>query len=161
SRPHFFEIRDRAGRAVARSPSLETHELDLQASGNVSTAQAFVVLPNGQRGRAVSVVFQPRLEDEEDDPTARTESVERHDLTVTVARQTGDLDAALATLRWILLTVTLVAAVGSIALTGGVITREMKPLESLAQSIGRMGVAHLSQRIAIDDCPEEVLPVVQ
>src|SRR5262245_43223301 len=44
SRPHFFEIRDRAGRAVARSPSLETHELDLQASGNVSTAQAFVVL---------------------------------------------------------------------------------------------------------------------
>jgi two-component system heavy metal sensor histidine kinase CusS len=82
-------------------------------------------------------------------------------LTLDVARQTGDLDATLGTLRWMLLAVTLAAAVGCVALTGGVIRREMRPVQSLAQSIGRVGAADLSQRIVVDDCPEEIIPVVQ
>jgi signal transduction histidine kinase len=123
-------------------------------------AHAFLRLPDGRGGRVVSLIFQPRLSDEGAIESSAN-AADSPSLTLAVARQTTELERTLATLRWTVLAVTLAAALGSVVLTSGLVRREMRPLEGLARSIERVGAADLSQRIAVDGCPVEVIPVVQ
>jgi signal transduction histidine kinase len=139
--------------------SLAMHDLPFPSSSANSPTHSFLRLPNGRTGREVSLVFQPRLPDE-DEVGSSADTADRPFLTLAVARQTTELEGTLATLRWMLMAVTLAAALGSIALTSGVVRQELRPLEGLARSIERVGVADLSQRIAVDECPAEVVPVV-
>src|SRR5207244_2467367 len=135
-------------------------DLDAPVTESTSPGQTFVTLPNGRAGRKVTVIFHPRLEDEAE-PDPQVDSDERPVLVLSVARQTTELDGTLSTLRWLLLAVTTAAVLGSILLASGVIRREMRPLETLARSIERVGATDLSQRIAVNACPDEIVPVVQ
>ncbi len=159
-RPHFFQIWNSESHCVARSPSLTGRDLDLNSGAVPGPTHAFVVLPNGRAGREVSLVFQPQYEDDHQEDEPSNDSIERPFLTLGVARQTTELEGTLGTLRWMLLAVTLAAALISIALTSGVVQHELRPLQTLAQSIERVGVSELSRRIALEGCPDEVVPVV-
>jgi signal transduction histidine kinase len=157
--PHFFQVWEADDRSAARSPSLAMHDLQFPERSSNASTHVFVRLPNGRAGRQVSLVFQPRPADE-DEAESSADTADRLSLTLAVARQTTELERTLATLRWMLFAVTLAAALGSVALTSGVVRRELRPLEGLARSIERVGAADLSQRIAVDGCPVEVVPVV-
>ncbi len=157
--PHFFQVWEAGDRSAARSASLAMHDLQFPERSSTAPMHVFLDLPNGRAGRQVSLVFQPRLADE-DETESSADTADRLLLTLAVARQTTELERTLATLRWMLLAVTLAAALGSVALTSGLVRRELRPLEGLARSIERVGAADLSQRIAVDGCPVEVVPVV-
>jgi signal transduction histidine kinase len=157
--PHYFQVWAADNRSAVRSLSLGTCDLQVPEGSSDAPAHAFLRLPDGGGGRVVSLIFQPRLADE-DVVESSANTADSPSLTLAVARQTTELERTLATLRWMLFAVTIAAALGSVALTSGVVRRELRPLEGLARSIERVGAADLSQRIAIDGCPVEVVPVV-
>lgn len=168
--PHFFEMWTSDGVSVARSPSLLSHHLSLNHSGSLTPSFAFLTLPTGVPGRGITFAFQARLEvvDDGDSEDRLDASVsenrpvpDRRGLTIAVARPIAELERTLSTLRWLLLTVTVVAVLGSAALMDGVIHRGLHPLKSLADSIAKVGVADLSERICLENSPPEALPVVQ
>jgi heavy metal sensor kinase len=158
--PHFYEVRAQDGRSIARSPSLNTVDLAIPADHPRQATFRFVTLPNRRRGRQIVVAFEPRIEDhdrEEESAEAATGSW----AVLAVARDTAGVDGTLATLLWTLMAVTLTAMGASVALTSGVVERELRPLTSLARTIEGLGAADLATRIELADCPVELAPVVQ
>ena len=165
-----FQVRTRDGSSLARSPSCHGRDLTIgqsRISGRSDASEptfAFVSLPDGSTGRGVSLPFQPRLEGESgEDQRADERDADhaREPLTIAVARSTRVLESTLRTLLWLLLIVMLAAAGSTVAMMSRVIARGLQPLKSLAHSIGRVGAADLSERIQLEQCPEEVTPVVQ
>jgi two-component system heavy metal sensor histidine kinase CusS len=71
------------------------------------------------------------------------------------------MDHALATLRWLLAGVGLTAVVAGVATMGGVVARGLRPLNTLANSIERVGTTNLSERITVNETPREMTPVVE
>jgi heavy metal sensor kinase len=158
--PHFYEVRAQDGRSIARSPSLKAADLAIPADHSREASFRFVTLPNQRRGRQIVLSFEPRIEDHDrEDESAETGSGAR--AVLAVARDTADLDGTLATLLWVLMAVTLTAMAASVALTSGVVQRELRPLTSLAHTIEGLGTADLSKRIELVECPLELAPVVQ
>jgi two-component system, OmpR family, heavy metal sensor histidine kinase CusS len=156
--PHFFQIWTSDGRSAARSSSLAGHDLRFPQDASARPAYASLKLPNQKAGREVRFSFEPRFEDEDEHPTA---VANRRFATIALARDTSELDGTLATLGWLLVIVTLVAMIGSIALTSGVIQHELEPLKRLARSLEGMRMADLSEPIQLAECPAELMPVVQ
>ncbi|HEY2249487.1 MAG TPA: ATP-binding protein [Planctomycetaceae bacterium] len=156
--PRYFQVWAADGRSAFRSPSLAGQDLPLPAMTIHQTqSHLSAKLPNGKPGRLATVVFQPRLEDD-DDPADRTSN--RPPATIVVARSTAEIDAALARLAALLSVVTVATVIVCVVLTGGVVSRELEPLRSLAGSIEQLGAADMSQRIDIAECPSELWPVV-
>jgi len=162
-KPHFFQIWTRDGITVARSPSLFDSSLNARLTDVSEPIFAFVRLPSDAAGREVTLCFQPRHEGLEEVEEYADEALSRKmsPLTITVARPIAEFEQTLSTLRWLLLIVTVVAALGVAAMMNGVIRRGLRSLEMLAHSIERVGVTDLSERICLESSPQEVLPVVQ
>jgi len=157
-RPHYFQIWAADGRTAFRSPSLA--ERDLPFSAGVSKGVALHLsseLPNGMPGRIAVIRFEPRLEDDEDPPDP---SAGRPAATIAVARDTFEIDATLARLATLSGAVTIATVFIGVVLTGSVVSRELKPLRTLAGTIEQLDSADMSQRIDIGDCPTELQPVV-
>jgi len=77
-----------------------------------------------------------------------------------MARPTRDLENTLARLRWLLIVVFLAAVIASVAVMALAIRQGLVPVGELAASIEKVGVADLSERIAANGTPRELLPVV-
>jgi heavy metal sensor kinase len=157
---HFYELQTLDGRSVFRSPALVAGVLSIPPHPGPLASYAFVTLPNGRHGRQIVQAFKPRQEDDEHHEQAESAATGT-DAVLAVVRDTLDLDRTLATLRWVLTAVMLAAMAASVALTSGLVQRELRPLTSLAGSIDRLGAADLTKRIDVVDCPLELAPVVQ
>lgn len=156
--PHYFQVWTADGRSAFRSPSLAGSNLPLASvTSNQTSLHRSSNLPNGKPGRNAAIVFQPRLEDEEEN---LNRTAERPKATLVVARATTEIDTTLARLAALLSAVTVATVVVCVVLTGGVVSRELQPLHSLAGSLERLEAADMSQRIDIGDCPAELTPVV-
>ena len=158
-RPEYFQLRHADGRVLRRSRSLGN--VDLPLVNPVLPASAFrdVPLPDGRPGRLVATSFQPRAGNEDgQDHRARSEAT--GGLTLVLARDTIDVDAMLARLRWLLLGV----GVGAVALAGAVllwvVQRGLRPLRSLAERIAEIDESDLSSPIELTAAPAELRPVV-
>lgn len=154
ARPDYFQLRTEDGRTVARSPSLKGTNLDWSAVPIGSFAFRSVRLPDGRSGRAVTLFFTPKVDEEAQGvvPPQR--------LTLTVARETTALDSQIR-----LLQVLLGAATGGtiiLAVLAGtfIMGRGLRPLKTLASRIAAIGHDDLSTRIQVDLMPTEVVPVV-
>ena len=116
---------------------------------NLSEAADYqaATLPGGAKARQVSLRFQPRLEPE--DHTAR--QAPEDPLTITVVRDTAELDATLATLAWLLLVVMGLTVALTVFLLGWLVEPGITAPQRLSRGNYGVGIADLAERLQIAD----------
>jgi hypothetical protein len=92
--PEYFEVWVK-GRPFVRSQSLRTSDLRFNRASDLPQTN-WISLPDGRRGRAVTLTFAPYIDP--DEPRGVNDLNVR--ATIVAARDTADLDRLLARLRW-------------------------------------------------------------
>ncbi len=154
--PHYFQIWSQDGKVQAKSQSLGSENLVQPSVRDQAPEFKMAVLPNALSGRQVAMRFKPRLDDE-----GTNGQTARQHMSVVVAKDTTDLESTLRTLGLLLLCVSMITIVGSIALLVSIVKRGLRPLNTLASSIERVGANDLSERVELKGAPTEMVPVVQ
>ena len=156
ARPDYFELWREDGRLLARSPSLKGME-DLDRFEGLIGSPVFrrVRLPDGRPGRAVGLLFVPKIDDE------IKEVVLAQRVLLVVARETATFDSEIAFLRWLLG----VATGGTVLLAllvGAVVARQgLRPRDALAARIAAIRQDDLSTLLPAKRMPAEVAPVIE
>lgn len=157
-RPDYYQLWYEDGTVAARSPSLGSADLPRGKASPDTPAFDSLTLPDGRRGRAVTLVFLPKVEQEEGkrQPTAPLQRV-----TLVVARGTADIEAKRSAFRWLLAG----AAAGTILLTllvaALVVRQGLRPLDRLAAEIAAIREDRLDTTIPVEGMPREMAPIVQ
>ncbi len=151
-RKDFFQMWTADGRPIAKSPALGSADLQ-RAEPNRAV---FVHLPDGARARQRTFSFAPRL-DEDAAPASVSSS---HKVSLTLARDAGDLDRQLARTAWTIAAVFGLTALGAIAVMWPAVSAGLKPVGALAQRIAAARDRDLSDRIELRNAPAELVPVV-
>jgi signal transduction histidine kinase len=154
-RPDYFQVWSEEGLTIARSPSLEGADLERFQGPLGSLNYRMVRLPDGRPGRAVSFLFEPKVDEDVEDPFPVRKVI------LVVARETASLDSSIKFLRSLLGaatggTILLALLVGAIVVRQG-----LKPLGMLATRIGAIRQDDLSVRIPVNTMPVELAPVAQ
>ena len=154
-RPDYFQVWGEEGETIAQSPSLAGRDLE-RFEGPLDTLTFRTIeLPDGRRGRAVSLFFTPNIDDEAE------EEFQPRRATLVIARETAALDSEIVFLRTLLG----VATGGTIILAllvGMVVVRQgLRPVGRLASRIASIRQDDLSVRIPADAMPAELAPVAE
>jgi signal transduction histidine kinase len=138
------------GSVLARSPGLGARDLPRDRSAGATE----VTLPDGRRGRLYVTDRVPRRDDEEGQ-TRPSQNVR-----IAVARDTDEVDAAIAVLRRLLG----LAGMSVLALSGGAaaiaIRRGFVPVHALAAKLERIDAERLGERVPTDGVPAELAKLV-
>jgi len=125
----------------------------------------WIDLATGVRGRAVTLHFQPELEEPDDDEDELDEElaaeVEADELVLVLAGDAGAADRLLATLRALLGGVGVATLVTAGAVLLLVVRRSLRPLAALSERVAGIGEESLATRLDATGVPGELLPVVQ
>ena len=157
--PDYFQIWLPDGVTLARSASLTTGTLPLEAGTPQSPRRWNVTLPNGRPGRAAGIRFVPHEDDEF--PDAKGVGAGPADVTLTVARDRAGLDLMLRQLATALVLVN-VFSVTATALVGGIVVRSgLRPLGRLASHAASIDATSLAFRFPTDHMPSELAPIGQ
>ena len=151
-RPEYLQCWHASGEFLYRSPRLEGHDLGREAGSLEDPLCRSATLPDGRRGRVAGLTFVPRQEHKGRGTPVR--------VTLAIARDTQDIDRTLARLKLLLIAVCAAATVVSASVLAWIVKAGLRPAERLAGQIGSVGEDDLSARIAVDDAPAELLPVV-
>jgi two-component system sensor histidine kinase QseC len=120
--------------------------------------KAFNLTLGSNRARAVAFSFTPRLVFESEPEAAR---VTRPVLTLMFARTTREIDSAITTLRWTILTVGTIGWAATLAVMWFAIGIGLKPVQQATQQIARIVPGTLSERIEqVDKQPSELRPLL-
>lgn len=149
----FFQIWLPDGRVLARSASLAGDSLTRPPSADPQPRFSSAPLPDGRPGRAVTLSFTPRPDD--DEPPA----AQPLQLALVVARGTRSFTHAVATVRNGLLAVGASAIVLAIAICAAVVDRALRPVDRLGRQIAALDAAALHQRVDADGIPAEFEPI--
>lgn len=150
------------GTVLFRSPGLPTEGLEPVAASIESPEYGWVSLPGGRAGRAVGVVFTPRMEGHEEgeaEDSAEHARKPARATTLVLARDTAPIEEKLAGLKALLITVGLVTVAVSLGLLWLVIQWSLRPVGQLAVEIGGLDEQDLSARVDFPDVPAELRPV--
>ena len=155
-RAEYFEIWLDGGKVLARSNSLGKNDLETGASQ--TGIYRDIILPDGRRGRSLSIQLSTWVDQDDDDhgKRVRPQAVE-----LTVARDTADLDRTLERLRWLLVGLCAGAIVVSEAALVWVVGRAVRPVNRLAEEIESLRETDLARRLDLPDVPTELAPVVE
>jgi len=136
--------------------------------GRLETARSHPIrLPDGRKGRAVSLAFLPRGEarqiaaEAEEPPPPASRTGGGNTLVLVLARSTEAIDQTLGRLIGYLLLVGLAAVAASTATLRGLVRLSVRPLERLAAEIGSLGEEDLAGRVGQEAAPCEIRPVIQ
>jgi heavy metal sensor kinase len=156
-RPAYFAVWRPDGTVLAVSRSLGERSLErLPGPAGVGRHTARRALPDGRNGLYLQVATFARWAS----GSVKVPPPDRQPITILLARDTVDEDAALARLRLLLavfggLALAVAAAAGTIT-----ISRGLRPVAELATAIERMDAGHLGERIDVPDLPPELAPPV-
>lgn len=152
----YFEIWLDDGTVLARSASLEGHDLSRTLTPEVTPQ---LILSDARRARVFTYAFTPNPE-EHDGDKSDDKSVPRT-ATITVAAEPRDLFHTLNLLAW-LLTLLCAAAVLLMGLVHSrLVSRGLRPLEELAAEIESLRETDLHRRLSPAGVPDELSPVVE
>jgi len=173
--PDYFEIWSADGKVLARSASLAAADLPLIRGAVDDPRFEALTLPNGLPGRAVGMEFVPRVEDEEEgdhedgdndhdkDKPGRTDRRAQpaapRRVHLVVARESGELEARLRDLAWLILGGSALVIALSLGVAAGVVRRGLRPLNDLAADIAAIRTDRLQARVAPPGMPAEMVPV--
>jgi signal transduction histidine kinase len=146
-------LRSVDGREIARSRSLGTTQLPLQA-GSMAVPKFFdAQLADGRAVRCAGVRFTPEYEDE----TPRPPQVEA---VLVVGLSRAPLDRALTSL-WVIL---LLVGAGALTVLGALVywgvRAGLAPLDRLGQSVAAVDAGSLGTRFQVASLPAELQPIV-
>jgi two-component system sensor histidine kinase QseC len=155
TKPDYLQLWRQDGQSLIRSPGL--NQSDLQRFDGPIGLPVFrpMRLPDGRPGRAVSLLFVPKIDDEV------KEAITPQTVTLVVARETAAVDSEIRFLQWLLAAATGGTIILAL-LVGAVVVRQgLMPLNDLAARIAAIRQDDLSTQIATDRMPAEMAPVVQ
>jgi len=153
NQPEYLQVWLAEGDVLFRSSSLDDGDLERVRGRLDAPAFRSVALPDGRPGRLAGVTFIPRQKHTVLGPP-RT-------VTLVLARATTGVDHTLARLRLLLIAVCAGAAFVAAALLDWVVSRGLRPASDLASQIAGLRDAGLAARVALDDAPAELTPVVE
>lgn len=165
--PDYFEIWRSDGAVVQRSRSLGTRDLPHSARPAAAPLLGDLTLPDGRQGRRAEISFRPRSELEEDEERqnepgpARDASADNLTAILTVAHGRADLDAFLTSMHVTLLLVVIGLLAGTAVLVKAAVGIGLAPLDSLANRLEGMGTESLGERVAVEDAPLELAPMIR
>jgi len=166
-RPAYLELWLADGSVLFRSPSLGS--ADLERAAGTAEAPGFrrATLPDGRPGRAVGITFTPRIEKKDakvrtrnDRPGETPPDAVDPAVALVLARGTAPIDAVLVQLKTLLVAVGALAVALSAGVLWLVVRRSLRPVDGLANQIGRLGEDDLAARVEAPDAPRELEPVV-
>lgn len=151
--PRYFQVRSVDGGLLAHSTDLPDPGFPFPAFNRGRDAQTDdVTLPGDNPGRAVTLAFTPKIDDEaREEPPA---------LLLIVAEPTSDLDATLARFRLMFGAAGLGGLIVAIALLRLILWRELKPVNELAAKIATVDEGSLGRTIEVAHAPTELRPVI-
>lgn len=138
-RRDYFEVWNRDGRSVEKSPSLDDGELPWRESGT-----ADIMLPGGSSGRAVWVAFRAE---------SRREGKE---MVLCVASHSDGLEKSLSSIAMILAVVAGVGSLVAVVIVFACLNRGLHPIVALGEEVRRVDVSRLDQRIEEEGLPAEL-----
>ncbi len=183
-RPEYYQVWHEDGTILARSRRLQDDNLLLLQGDRVVPQIRDCSLPDGRHGRVAGIRFRPNMEGDlpespkpvvrdasgriEDLPDDDDDALDLDDInfaarpfvTLVVARDTQDLNSSLAGLTWLLTGSGLLATVVILGVLAWLVTRNLRPLQSLAKQIGGVNEQTLNQRFALQNAPGELHPIV-
>ncbi|HVX84537.1 MAG TPA: HAMP domain-containing sensor histidine kinase [Phycisphaerae bacterium] len=158
-RPEYFEVWV-AAKPFVRSPSLQNSDL---APLPPKSTVAWTTLPDGRRGRLLTMTFLPVVE-ERPDPDRRNPNAQPPDppaAALAVAKGSEDLDRTLADLRWAMAGLSAAGLVLLAGVLGVVIHRGTASVGRLSRAIAAVDAANPATRLAVAGLPDELAPVVE
>lgn len=143
----YFEVYDREGQPLKRSPSLGSSDLRLpdRIAGETS-GFADLRLPDGIRGRAYWEVFTP------------SNDLGNHfsGIRILVASDTSQLRKTLRTVAFVILAFGGGAILASLAVLSLVVRSALKPVDRLSADVQRIDAHRLSRGLEVEDLPVEL-----
>lgn len=156
SRPFYFQIWTHDGITAGRSPSLAGVDLpNLHGDPTKPWFGDIERLPNGRAGRAVEVVTR-RLPASD---AAGADEAARYPLTIVVATDQTELDATLARLRRVALSIALLALGLGVLTLRWVLRTGLAPLRELAEQARALDARSLASRFELEHAPSELAPI--
>ena len=151
--PRYFQVRDLDGKVLAHSEHLPDAGFDYpRLDDNDSSEDGTVTLPDGEAARAVTLRFEPKLDDEaEEDPPI---------LLLIVAEPTEKIDEALQHFTRRFLFTALISLFIGTCLVGLILRLELDPLLHLALVLKKMDASNLGNKVDIGRVPSELKPVI-
>ena len=154
----YFQLWTATGRVLARSASLGDAELERPADARTTPSFRDLTLPNGERGRAASLRFTPRLD--RDLASRGFQPTSDHVLQIVVARPRGSLDDTRALLIQGFLAFGCLLPIGTIWVVRQAVRRGLMPLNRMANDLTGIDASTLTARFPSRSAPEEMQPVV-
>ncbi|HPF40962.1 MAG TPA: ATP-binding protein [Phycisphaerae bacterium] len=152
-RPEYFQVRLENGVTLARSASLADDDLPLAGEIPNGGVIGDITLPDGRKGRIVTMRVTARLEDETPD------SVERRQCALSLARDTLSVENAMASVRLALLCVGVISIFAAVAVLSILVRVGLRPASALAREIAEIDERHLSARVDSSGIPTELRPI--
>jgi two-component system heavy metal sensor histidine kinase CusS len=159
----FLQMWEDDGAVLYRSASLGDADLLHPAAPLGAAMHEDIELPGDVDGRAVILVFRPRLDEEDDGPLADDRGEPESTaavLTLVLARQTGSMSRVLGGFGLLLLAVILLTILVMSITLSGVIGQSLKPLAVLTDRIADLDDRALSVRLPEMEVPDEFRPVI-
>ncbi|MDB5332497.1 MAG: cusS [Phycisphaerales bacterium] len=158
-RPDYFEVwADR--KPVARADSLRGGDLSFPAEITQKLSHQFITLPDGRAGRQVAFQYEPHRDEDESERDSAATAGAGSGAVLVVARETAGLDRVLTRLQWLLAAVCGAATISAIGVMAWVVRAGLRPVVGVAGRISRVGISSLSDRIAPQGVPAELMPIV-
>ncbi|HTL30570.1 MAG TPA: ATP-binding protein, partial [Tepidisphaeraceae bacterium] len=151
--PEYFQVWLGDSSQTIRSATLKDASLPHPETGDRQITK--LELPDRRVGRALSMVFPLRSEDEEPKGAAAPTAM------ITVAADIDEVQQRMSRLALLLLGVCGVATGVSLAAVRLIVDRSLTPASEIAEKISRVGLADLKERIAVESSPRELVPIVE
>jgi two-component system sensor histidine kinase QseC len=153
--PDFFQLWRPDGSTLERSVSLRTNNLECRAGTLDAPVIWSLILPDGLPGRAIGISFPPQRSRRSTEPPMEGE------MTLVVARHSGELDHRLWFLKTGFLLAGALLAGANIFFVRMVVRRQLQPLANLAARAKTIDAASLELRFPTETLPGELLPICQ
>jgi signal transduction histidine kinase len=142
---------------VLRSPSLGNGDLS-RSGGSSGGTFVDVTLPNGKRGRMITLSFETTIESNAHGDSASSD--QPHTIVLAVAGEAHAVNESLENFGWILVVWCCVAIVVCGVVLLVIVGRAVRPVERMARDIDELGENDLSGRLSAPDAPSELQPVI-
>ena len=157
--PEYFELLREDGSSFRRSPSMDNREPLVSGATRAAAGFRDLRVHGDDRARAVVLHFTPMIDEEESSPRHRRAVLQLPKLTLTLVRESREVDRPLDTLLTALLCT---AGVMCVSTAGGVywtVRRGLRPLRTVADAAARIDIDHLAERFPTDQMPLELRPI--
>ncbi len=159
-RAEYFQIWSSDGSVLVRSASLAGLSLDASKATEIASYR-FTELPNGRPGRQVTVVTPVRADHGGDVSSGEPAlSNSQAPVTISIARDTVDLNETLWRLATLLGLVAVATALLSVLLVTLVVNYALKPVDLLARQISEIDPANVTNKGRLVCSIQELDPVV-